>query len=155
MDNRNRRRRTLAEVCGPVALVALALVLARPALAVDGVIEINQARAVAGGVTTGDTAGFPVSINASGSYRLTSDLQVPTSTASGITISADDVTLDLNGFKILGPGTLGADGVFIDGHQNVEVRNGTIRGFSRNGVFVSGAPENLRLIGSTRISQGS
>ena len=48
-----------------------------PALAVDGVIEINQARALAGGVTPGDTAGFPVSLNDSGSYRLTSDLVPP------------------------------------------------------------------------------
>jgi hypothetical protein len=39
------------------------------AAAVDGVIEINQAKALAGGVTPGDTAGFPVALSAPGSYR--------------------------------------------------------------------------------------
>ena len=119
MDNRNRKSRTLAEVCGPVALGVLALALARPALAVDGVIEINQTRAVAGGVTAGDTAGFPVTISASGSYRLTSDLQVGTSANFGITIGAADVTLDLNGFNIVGPGSLNANGVHIRDRKSV------------------------------------
>ena len=40
--------------------LAVVLVLADPALAVDGVIEINQARAAAGNVTVGDAPGFPV-----------------------------------------------------------------------------------------------
>ena len=57
------------------------------ALAVDGVIEINQARALAGGVTAGDSAGFPVTLSASGSYRLTGNLTVPSST-SGIVASS-------------------------------------------------------------------
>ena len=43
----------------------------------DGVIEINQARALQGGVTEGDTPGFPVTISQSGSYRLTGNLTVP------------------------------------------------------------------------------
>lgn len=47
--------------CG--ALGALLLGLAGSAWAVDGVIDINQARALAGGVTPGDTAGFPVTIS--------------------------------------------------------------------------------------------
>ena len=42
-----------------------------PAFAADGVIEINQARAKAGGVTPGDTPLFPVTISQPGSYRLT------------------------------------------------------------------------------------
>jgi hypothetical protein len=35
--------------------------------AVDGVIEINQARVLAGGITPADTPGFPVTIGTSGS----------------------------------------------------------------------------------------
>ena len=45
----------------PVLLLA-ALTVAAPLAAQDGVIEINQARAEAGGVTAGDAAGFPVTI---------------------------------------------------------------------------------------------
>ncbi len=54
--------------------VLVILALAGPALAVDGVIEINQASALAGGVTPGDSPGFPIHLNNSGAYRLTGDL---------------------------------------------------------------------------------
>ena len=52
------------------------LALATPAFGVDGVIEISQARALAGGINPVDTPGFPITIDQSGSYRLTSDLNV-------------------------------------------------------------------------------
>lgn len=42
----------------------------------DGVIEINQHAAVAGDITAGDTAGFPVTLSVEGGYRLTSNLAV-------------------------------------------------------------------------------
>ena len=45
-----------------VAFVSLALFASLPTFASDGVIEINQASAIAGGVTPGDTAGFPVTL---------------------------------------------------------------------------------------------
>jgi hypothetical protein len=61
------------------------------AQAVDGVIEINQAKALAGGVTTGDVAGFPVELRSSGSCVRTSDLTVASGTV-GIDVSASDVT---------------------------------------------------------------
>ncbi len=80
------------------------LLLAAPVGAVDGVVEINQARALAGGVTTGDTPGFPVTISQPGSYRLTSGLN---STNTGVPIVRIEVSgsvkLDLNGFSITGP----------------------------------------------------
>jgi hypothetical protein len=43
------------------------------------------------------------------------------------------VTLDLNGFSIVGDGSY-ADGITIFA-RNVEVRNGTVRGFGRHGIF--------------------
>ena len=42
--------------------IAVGALAAGPVSATDGVIEINQARALAGGVTVGDAAGFPVLI---------------------------------------------------------------------------------------------
>src|SRR5271156_5439677 len=60
---------------------ALTAWLAAPAWAVDGVIEINQASAKAGGVTPGDTPLFPVTLSQPGSYRLTGNLDVTDASA--------------------------------------------------------------------------
>ena len=128
------------------ATLALSLLggLAGHALAVDGVIEINHERALAGGITPGDAPGYPVTITEPGSYRLTGNLDV-TFDRAGITIQASDVTLDLNGFVVFSPG-----GSFDDGIQasssNIEVRNGSVEGFSRHGVFTN-TNASVRLIG--------
>ena len=81
-----------------------------------------------------DTGGYPVSITESGSYRLTGDLFVSGTNTSVVVITADDVSLDLNGFTVkclffgtpcAGNGT----GVGIDAssQSNVTIRNGTVR----------------------------
>jgi hypothetical protein len=85
------------------ALVASVALAAAPiARAADGVLEINQACA-ATGCFAGDAADFPVTITASGSYRLTSNLVVPAATTTAISAGATDVTIDLGGFSIRGP----------------------------------------------------
>src|SRR5436190_432567 len=71
--------------------------------AVDGIILIDQNRALAGGVTPGDAPGFPVTISQRGSYRLASDLIVPNANTTAIVVNANNVTIDLNGFSIIGP----------------------------------------------------
>lgn len=86
-------------------LVLILLTLAFPAFAGDGVLEINQTCAVQTGCFPGDTAGFPVTISASGSYRLTSNLNYPSATADAINLAASDVALDLNGNTIKGTNT--------------------------------------------------
>jgi hypothetical protein len=119
------------------------------ARAVDGRIPINQDRAVAGGVTPGDTAGFPVTIATAGTYVLTGPLTVSAANTNAILVTADDVSIDLNGFKVAGPvscsgtpvtsctSTGAGDG--IGGSQTgVIVRNGTVRGFANNGIGISG-----------------
>jgi hypothetical protein len=83
--------------------IGLAAAIPNVTFAVDGVVLINQANALAGNVTPGDTPGFPVTISVSGSYRLSSNLTVPDVNTDGIDITADNVTIDLNGFSILGP----------------------------------------------------
>src|ERR1700687_4297212 len=92
---------------------ALVLAVTAPGFAVDGVIEITQARAKAGGVTPSDTPRFPVTLDHSGSYRLTGNLDVTDASArpsgvgaentTAIQVTADNVTIDLNGFTIKGP----------------------------------------------------
>ena len=111
----------------------VALMLTPSAYAVDGVIEINQVSALAGGVVPGDFTGFPVTITVPGSYRLTSDLVV-TGNSSAISAplgsSPDDVTIDLNGFTVDGNGS-GSNAIQLSKGVNWEIRNGTVRGFGR------------------------
>jgi len=133
-----------------------ALVFPGRLMAVDGVIEVNQARALAGGVSPGDAPGFPVTISVSGSYRLTGSLDVtgqPTPqnvTAIEILSSAKDVTVDLNGFAVVGPlscsgnpntctpSSGAGDGIanLSAGSNSVTVRNGTVRGMGRIGIAI-------------------
>ncbi len=129
------------------ALLALALLgVALPALAGDGRVEINQARALAGGITPGDTANFPITLNSSASYVLTGNLTVTDPNVDGITITVDDVSLDLNGFTIAGPATCNGSGstltcsvgsgrgVDADLRSRIKIWNGRVRGFPGLGV---------------------
>jgi hypothetical protein len=133
-----------------VALAAGILAAASTVSAVDGVVEINQARAAAGGVTAGDEEGFPVTISVPGSYRLTSDLTLPlvagVENLTAIEITSDFVTLDLNGFALVGEtnctGTpvtscspVGSgDGIQASSRSFVRIHNGTVRGFGDKGI---------------------
>jgi hypothetical protein len=103
----------------------LLLSLATPAFAVDGCIEINDAKIQAGG-------GYPFEISSTGCYRLTGNLNLPAN-KTGLVIYAKDVTLDLNGFAIIGNGS----GVGISSvGENFSVFNGTVRGMG-TGIYVA------------------
>ncbi len=105
------------------------------AMAVDGVVEINEARVQAGNITPGDTPGYPVTITRPGSYRLTGDLShalVPGESA--IDVLTNGATIDLNGFTIFGPGCSAAaisqgqcTGAAISGGGQMTVLNGQIQ----------------------------
>jgi len=76
----------------------------------------------------------PYEINNPGFYYLGGNLSYNGS-GNAITVSADNVTIDLMGFSLannLGAGI--TKGICINGRANVEVRNGTVRGFS-TGVY--------------------
>ncbi len=119
----------------------------------QGVILIDQARALAGNVTPGDAPGFPVTISQAGTYRLSGNLTVPEKTIA-IHISADFVTLDLNGFSIVGPVDCPgrpakcpapSDGVGVQsggdvmfGPRGVRVENGSVRGMGNFGIWLTG-----------------
>ena len=94
------------------------------------VVLITQAKAMAGNVTPGDAPGFPVSITRPGSYRLSSNLRSPSAVA--IQIDADGVTLNLNGFAIIGTYVFEDSPGAISGNnrKHVRIHNGTIMGFS-------------------------
>ena len=70
----------------------IATILVPAALAVDGTVLINQATVLAAG-------GFPYRITQSGSYRLSGNLLADPN-KQAIEIAANQVNLDLNGFKV-------------------------------------------------------
>jgi hypothetical protein len=104
---------------------------------------------------------LPFTISSSGSYYLTKNLSV--SGGDGITISADKVTLDLNGFTISSTaGSANGSGVLLSGTRtNVTIVNGFITGsvtqsggsYSgggfQNGITFSAEPSNVRVSGIT------
>jgi len=78
---------------------------------------------------------LPYTISSSGFYYVTKDLTCQSKIEHGITITADNVTLDLMGFSLIGPGGKGTyDGIYMNGQSNVEIRNGTVRNFRRHGI---------------------
>jgi parallel beta-helix repeat protein len=127
--------RTLSNaICG--ALVSGAVAFPMSVAATDGVIEINQTRAAVGAITAGDAPGFPIELTEPGSYILTSNLVV-TAGVSGILISSSDITLDLNGFTLQGPGGTASPchGMEADGDiAAVTVRNGVVRDWAEDGL---------------------
>jgi hypothetical protein len=149
--------RAFTTVVATIALVA-------PAWAVDGVIEINQAAVFAGNITPGDMPGFPAVLTRPGSYRLTGNLDVtkqqdgsPQSNPQNVTailVEAQDVTVDLNGFEIMGPvscfpcNPTGGSGKGVDASSSARrtaVLNGSIRGMGSDGVdLASGTVEQVR-----------
>ena len=141
-------------MCG---LLALLLAPAGRVLAVDGVIEINQARADKGGVTSGDMPGLPITIstgtssNEPMSFRLTGPLSTDTS-SNVIEILSPYVTVDLNGFMITCLLPLCSGAAISSGQDGITVMNGTVRGFAR-GVDLTGGSgsriENMRAYGNT------
>lgn len=120
---------------------------------------INHNKALAGGVTPGDAAGYPIRRSVAGSYKLTGNLVVPAG-VNGIEIAADNVTLDLNGFSIRSGGVSSHNGTTFEvvcngggaGHFGVylpisnvssAVRNGTVQGFSVGVLLEGGIAESL------------
>jgi len=94
---------------------------------------------------------YGTNLTASGSYYLTTNLVSTNLSTDAITIAADNLKLDLNGFALIN--TSGdsnqADGVSFASRRNVTIRNGTIQGFYR-GINGTGASpgilvENLKL----------
>ncbi|MBY6203515.1 hypothetical protein [Halomonas denitrificans] len=146
---RNRLPSTLAAATLVLALSTAAL--DSPAVAGEGAIEINQL-CVATGCFDGDSPGWPVRITEPGSYVLTSNLDVPSS-SEGVEIQASQVVLDLGGHAIRsghvctgdGPTCSGAAGIrgigfgVMNFPSSITIRNGTVQGFEFECMRVSGA----------------
>ena len=86
-------------------------------------------------------------ISQPGSYYLTNNINIGQDRIA-IRITANDVTLDLNGFAITGPGSSGnSSGIaFSTFRTGVVIRNGTVRNFPNHGISAridAGRIENI------------
>ncbi len=89
---------------------------------------------------------LPFTISTSGSYYLTGNLTGSVG-SNGINVVASNVTIDLRGFALIGPGGTGTEtGISAapgSGVANLTVMNGTIRDWAGNGIYVFGTSARL------------
>ncbi|MHA1947465.1 MAG: right-handed parallel beta-helix repeat-containing protein [Planctomycetota bacterium] len=77
-------------------------------------------------------------ISQSGSYYLTGNITGETD-KNGIEITADDVTINLNGYALIGPGkTTGSTGhgIYASSKQRISVSNGSVSNWRESGVYL-------------------
>ena len=123
---------------GLIALMGFLLLSAGPILADDGFYVVGMGAGVGTKITS-----LPYTITAPGFYYVTKNLMAPAG-QNGIKISANNVTLDLMGFKVSGPGWNNT-GINFDGTRtDVEIRNGTLTNWE-NGIYADSAL-NVRVI---------
>ncbi len=98
---------------------------------------------------------LPYTISSVGSYYLAGDLS---SDANGIIVDANNVTIDLAGFRIIGPGSGINYGIYMNGRRNVEIRNGTVQGFTgtyqQGGGIFEAKGTGHRVVGLRAVSNG-
>jgi len=87
--------------------------------------------------TYGATAisSVPYAITSSGSYYLAKDLRTTVADQNAITVEANDVTIDLMGYSLIGYGSGAGSGIVMQARENVEVRNGSVQRFGGYGIF--------------------
>jgi len=87
-------------------------------------------------------------ISQSGSYYLTGNITTAETDKHGIEITVDDVTIDLNGYALIGPGkTTGSSGygIYASG-QRVTVLNGSVCQWRGGGILLGGLANQVRYI---------
>ena len=86
-------------------------------------------------------AALPYTIDAPGAYVVTRNLTL--GSGNGISVTASDVTIDLNGFVLTGDREGGGHGIVVnDGIENVSISGGgTIAGWGGNGIHAVGVKD--------------
>ncbi len=102
--------------------------------------------------TPGDSLGL-YKITQPGSYYLTGNITVPES-KHGIMITASEVTIDLNGYSVIGPGKENgnsAHGIYTYTglSQNLTIKNGSVKKFKGHGVFLYNTGHSVINVDST------
>ncbi len=111
--------------------------------------EVEPRTAINATNTPGDASTL-FKITTSGSYYLTGNI-TGVAGKHGITIVAGNVTINLNGYELIGPTGAGAlDGILggSNGQLNLAILNGTIRNWSGNGINLQYlSAQNFRIEG--------
>ena len=93
---------------------------------------------------------LPLTISSSGSYYLAETINFGTQNTSGITIDTNDVTIDLNGYSLIGPGkTAGSNGSGIQASSsfsNISVVNGYALEWKEHGIYLSSRQNRVESI---------
>lgn len=120
-----------------------------------------QAQTALGG-GNGNVA-FPIVISQSGSYKLARNLTVPAGSHGILVGNGIDVTIDLNGFALIGGASCSKTAGCAGPHTTVGIRvgtssariiNGAINGFSANGIGYDGdAPYHKLTVDSVNVSR--
>jgi hypothetical protein len=101
------------------------------------VIEIAVAGAAHAQTPIGQPGRFPIKISKPGSYRLIGDLQVKG--GDGIAVLTDHVSIDLNGFSIIGSNVAaspGENGINATNRSFVSVSHGSVANMSGTGILL-------------------
>jgi len=98
------------------------------------------------------SADFPLTITAAGSYYLTENVNVIASSASGINVNSNNVTIDLGGFTLSGNGINGI--ICLANATNITIANGGVLGWTSNGIDLS-LGRNCKVIGVTTWNSGN
>lgn len=103
-----------------------------PAPTMKTLDQVEARKIVNGTNTPGDGSNLFI-INTPGAYYLTANI-TGISPTNGIQINADNVTLDLNGFALIGV-TGAPNGIVVSGaHHNVRIYNGNLQSWPTAGI---------------------
>jgi parallel beta-helix repeat protein len=101
---------------------------------------------------------LPFVIDQPGSYHLTQNLTHTGQSTNAIEVNADNVTIDLGGYSLIGPGANSgtSNGIHMNGRTNVEICHGTVTGFGNNGIYEENndAGSGHRVVGVRVLSNG-
>jgi len=93
-------------------------------------------------------ADLPMTIAESGSYYFTDTIEY---TNTAIVVATSDVTIDLMGYTLKGPGSGYYYGIQMSDCRNVEIRNGTVRDFYY-GIRTYGSGNDHRIVNVRAVS---
>ncbi len=79
---------------------------------------------------------LPFAIDSPGSYVFSGNLVFTGTTGDAITINSSDVTVDFNGYSLIGPGiaVCTCHGISMGNYKNIVIRNGTVKFFGGHGI---------------------
>lgn len=146
------KKTTMAAGLAASALIAASFSIGGPLNPPSGPIsptyktltEVEPRIAISDVNTPGNGAGRFV-ITQPGSYYLTADL-IGAGGKNGLVIATDNVTVDLNGFQVIGaPESLQGICVTATGARVVCIKNGTVRGWADDGICTINVSGSLLL----------